>query len=86
MLLNSSVVQYFLFFRSPSWGVGRSRIYAKDLKLIPLPDFSPQIVTELAKLQKRLIHLEKFTDASDTSLQKLLDDTVEELLSTPIQI
>jgi N-6 DNA Methylase len=83
VLLNSSVVQYFLFFRSPSWGVGRSRIYAKDLKLIPLPDFSPQLVTKLSKLQKRLEHLEKFTDASDTSLQQLLDDAIEELLSIP---
>lgn len=83
VLLNSSIVRYFLFFRSPSWGVGRSRIYPKDLKLIPLPDFSSQQIIELSQLQKRLAHLEEFTDTSDASLQQLLDDTVEELLSIP---
>jgi len=83
VLLNSSVVQYFLFFRSPSWGVGRSRIYARDLKLIPLPDFSSQLVAELSKLQKRLEYLEKFTNTSDVQLQQLLDDAIEELLSIP---
>ena len=82
-LLNSSVVQYFLFFKSPSWGVGRSRIYARDLKLIPLPNFSSHLVTELSKLQKRLEHLEKFTNTSDVQLQQLLDDAVEEILSIP---
>lgn len=81
VLLNSSIVQYFIFFRSPSWGVGRSRIYAKDLRSIPLPDFSPQQVTELAQLQKRLAHLEQFTDTSNTLLQQLLDDAIEEVLS-----
>lgn len=83
VLLNSSIVRYFLFFRSPSWGVGRSRIYPKDLKLIPLPDFSPQQIIKLSQLQKRLAHLEEFTDTSNASLQQLLDDTVEELLSIP---
>ncbi len=83
VLLSSSVVQYFLFFRSPSWGVGRSRIYARDLKLIPLPNFSSHLVTELSKLQKRLEYLEKLTNTSDVQLQKLLDDAVEELLSIP---
>jgi hypothetical protein len=63
--------------------VGRSRLYAKDLKSIPLPDFSLQQITEFARLQKRLAHLEEFTDISDASLQHLLDDTVEELLSIP---
>ena len=86
VLLNSSVVQYFLFFRSSSWGVGRSRIYSKDLKSIPLPDFSQQQVTELALLQKRLTQLEQFTNTSDTILQQLLDDAVETLLSIPKNI
>lgn len=83
VLLNSSIIRYFLFFRSPSWGVGRSRIYPKDLKSIPLPDFSSQQIIKLSQLQKRLAHLEEFTDTSDASLQQLLDDTVEELLSIP---
>jgi len=84
--LNSSLVRYFLFFRSPSWGVNRSRVYLKDLKLIPLPDFSSQQIIKLSQLQKRLAHLEEFTDTPDTSLQQLLDDTVEEILSIPRNI
>jgi hypothetical protein len=86
VLLNSSVVQYYLFFRSPSWGVGRSRIYAKDLKVIPLPNFSPEQVSEFAQIQKRLTHLEEFTDTSDILLQQLLDTSVEEILSIPRSI
>ncbi len=84
--LNSSLVRYFLFFRSSSWGVKRSRVYPKDLKLIPLPDFSSQQIVELSQLQKRLADLEEFTNTPDTSLQQLLDDTVEEILSIPKNI
>ena len=86
IFLNSSVVRYFLFFRSPSWGVGRSRIYPKDLKSIPLPDFSSQQIANLAQLQKRLANLEEFTDNSDTSLQHLLDESIEQILSIPKNI
>jgi methylase of polypeptide subunit release factors len=86
VLLNSSIVQYFLFFRSPSWGIGRSIVYIKDLKSIPLPNLSTPQITELARLQQRLAYLEKFTDTQDTELQKLLDDAVENLLSIPKNI
>jgi type I restriction-modification system DNA methylase subunit len=86
VMLNSSVIQHFLFFSSPSWGVGRSRIYPKDLKLMPLPNFSPQQILGFAKLQKRLVYLEQFTDTSDSELQQLLDDVVEEILSVPRNI
>jgi hypothetical protein len=86
IFLNSSVVRYFLFFRSPSWGVGRSRIYPKDLKSIPLPDFSSQQIVDLSELQKRLANLEEFTDNSGTSLQQLLDESIEEILSIPKNI
>ena len=86
VFLNSSLIRYFLFFKSPSWGVGRSRIYPKDLQSIPIPDFSDQQIIELSQLQKRLAYLEEFTDTSDASLQQLLDDTVEKLLSVPKNI
>lgn len=86
VFLSSSVIQYFLFFRSPSWGVGRSRIYARDIKILPLPNLSKQQISELAQLQVRLAYLEKSTDTSDTILQQLLDDAVETLLSIPKNI
>jgi len=79
VFLNSSLIRYFLFFKS-------SRIYPKDLQSIPIPDFSDQQIIELSQLQKRLAYLEEFTDTSDASLQQLLDDTVEKLLSVPKNI
>jgi type I restriction-modification system DNA methylase subunit len=86
VLINSSFAQYFLFFSSPSWGVGRSRIYLKDLKSIPLPDLSDWQVKELVTLQKELANLEQSIDTSDNSLQQRLDDTVEKILSIPKSI
>ncbi len=86
VLLNSSIVQYYLFFRSPSWGVGRSRIYAKELKLVPVPDFSQYHISKLARFQERLAYLEEFTDTPDNELQRVLDETVEELLAVPKNI
>jgi type I restriction-modification system DNA methylase subunit len=86
VVLNSSLIRYFLFLRSPSWGVKRSRIYLKDLKSIPLPNFSDRQIIKLSQLQKRLAHLEEFTDTSDASLQQVLDDTTEEILSIPRNI
>ncbi|NUN64885.1 N-6 DNA methylase [Pseudanabaena biceps] len=83
ILINSSIIQYFLFFHSSSWGVGRSKIFPRDLKEIPLPELSSQQVIELAKLQKRLSYLEEFTTTSDILLQQLLDDEIEFLLSIP---
>ncbi|MBE9125322.1 MULTISPECIES: hypothetical protein [unclassified Coleofasciculus] len=86
ILLNSSVIQYFLFFNSSSWGVGRSKLYAKDLRQIALPELSSEQVKELAELGKRLAYLEKFTDTPDDSLQHLLDNVVEYILLIPKNI
>jgi len=86
VLVNSSIVQYFLFFNSPSWGVGRSKIFPQALKKIPLPDFSQQNINDLAQLQKRLARLEEFTNTSVTELQQILDDSVQNLLSIPENI
>jgi type I restriction-modification system DNA methylase subunit len=86
ILLNSSVIQYFLFFNSSSWGVGRSKLYAKDLRMVSLPELLPEQIGELAQLGKRLAYLEEFTDTPDDSLQQLLDDTVENLLLIPQNI
>lgn len=80
VLVNSSVIQYLLFFQSSSWGVGRSKIFPQALREVPMPNLSQQQTTELAKLQKRLSYLEEFTDTPDTSLQLLLDDAVEDIL------
>lgn len=82
-ILNSSIVKYFLFFKSPSWGVGRSRVYLQDLRAVPLPHLSADRISDLAQLQRRLVHLEETTDIPDTLLQKTLDDGIEKILSVP---
>jgi hypothetical protein len=86
VFLNSSVIRYYLFFRSPSWGVGRSRVYPKDVRAIPLPIFSREQINRLSQLQMRLSHLEQSTELSNSSLQTMLDDSVEEVLSIPTNI
>jgi methylase of polypeptide subunit release factors len=83
VFLTSSVIQYFLFLSSPSWGVGRSRIYVRDIKLIPLPNLSERQISELSQLQITLSNLEKNGKQTDVLLQKLLDDMVENLFSIP---
>ncbi len=80
ILVNSSVIQYLLFFQSSSWGVGRSKIFPQALREVPMPNLSQQEIKELAQLQKRLSYLEEFTDTPDASLQLLLDDAVEDIL------
>ena len=86
VVINSSIIQYFLFFISPSWGVGRSRVYVKDVRSIPLPKFSLHQIEELAKLQKKIAKLEEQTDILNVSLQQQLDDEVENLLMIPKNI
>lgn len=83
VFLSSSFAQYFLFFQSPSWGVGRSQIYLADLKRIPLPDFSEKQILKLAGLQKNLSQLEACTDTPNDVLQNQLDDTIEMLFEVP---
>ncbi len=86
VLVNSSLIQYFLFFNSPSWGVGRNKIFPQALKKIPIPEFSQADIEELAQLQKRLAYLEEFTNTSETEIQKILDEFVQDTLSIPENI
>lgn len=86
VLVNSSFIQYFIFFNSPSWGVGRSKIFPQSLRKIPLPELSQQNIEDLAQLQKRLAYLEEFTSTSSTEIQKIVDDFVQHILSIPQNI
>jgi type I restriction-modification system DNA methylase subunit len=86
VLLNSSVVQYLLFFNSSSWGVGRSKLYAKDLRGVSVPKLSMEQIGELSQLGKQLAYLEEFTLTPDIELQYLLDDSVEKMLLIPKNI
>lgn len=58
--LNSGLVSYYLFFHVPEWGVFRNAKYVTldGLKKVPVPDFSPKEVEELAALYQYLVDAE----------------------------
>jgi methylase of polypeptide subunit release factors len=83
VFFSSSIVQYYLFFRSPAWGVDRNRIYARDIKQIPVPSFTQRQVAGLAKLHKDLVAREISARESADALQDDLDAAVERILNVP---
>jgi hypothetical protein len=83
VFLNSSVSQYYLFFQSPQWGVGRNRVFLKDIKKIPIPSFSKEQIEELAVLQKSLANSERLGLNVNSSLQENLDREIERVLEIP---
>lgn len=80
---SSSIVQYYLFFLSPAWGVDRNRVYARDIKQIPVPTFTQQQINELAELQKYLVAEEISDRDAVEELQEILDEGVERILNVP---
>jgi methylase of polypeptide subunit release factors len=83
VFLSSSIIQYYLFFQSPSWGVDRSRIYFKDVKNIPVCDFSLEQIRGLSNLQKDLARAEAFREESTDSLQNRLDEEIQWIFNIP---
>lgn len=83
VFLSSSISQYYLFFISPSWGVDRSTVYAKDLKRVPLPEFSSRQVKALAKIYDEMVALEKTDFRGSEKLQEVLDSKLEGLFRIP---
>jgi hypothetical protein len=86
VLLNSSLLNYYLFFQSSSWGIDRNIVSPKDIRNIPLPIMSPKEISELSALQKELEILEKSNVISKISLQDKLDESVETVLKLPRNI
>ena len=80
---SSSLVQYFLFFHSPAWGVDRNRIYPRDIKQIPIPILTVEQITELAALQKELAAKEAIPTLGTSDLQDMLDEEIEKVLNIP---
>jgi hypothetical protein len=86
VLLNSSILSYYLFFQSSSWGVDRNLVSPKDIKSIPIPIMSAMQISELSSLQKELELLERRSDVSGSSLQDRLDDSIATILKLPENI
>lgn len=86
VFLSSSISQYYLFFRSPQWGVDRNRIFLKDVKEIPIPSFSKEQIFELAALQKNLANSEILKLNTNLNLQENLDREIERIIELPQSI
>lgn len=83
IFISSSIIQFFLFFESPSWGVERSRIYAKDIRKIPVPHFSPEQIRKLAQLQRELVSLEINAGCTSSYIQDRIDKAIVNELQIP---
>ena len=83
VLLNSSIIKYYLFFQSSSWGVDRNLISPKDIKNIPIPVLSINQISQLASLQRELVELERSNTLPTSSLQEMLDNSIENILNLP---
>jgi len=86
VLLNSSILNYYLFFQSSSWGVDRSLISPKDIKSVPFPVMSVGQISELASLQRELENLDSLNATSENLLQERLDKSIENILKLPESI
>lgn len=84
VFLSSSVVKYYLFFQTPSFGIERDRITLHDVKSIPIPALTPTQVAELSLVQRKLPELEIEQGAEST--QAYLDEQVIRILQIPDSI
>ncbi|MEM9449738.1 MAG: hypothetical protein AAGA75_14515, partial [Cyanobacteria bacterium P01_E01_bin.6] len=83
VFFSSSIIHYFLFFQSSSWGVDRSLVSPKDVRSIPIPDMSAEQISELAFLQRELQNLESGNGVFNDYLQERLDKSIETILKIP---
>ena len=92
--LASSLVDYFVFFQVPEWGVYSTYpiVVLRAVRVIPTPDFSEGQVKKLAKLHRALLDDERaFRLESDDAprtvdKQRLIDKGVIDALDIPDDI
>ena len=84
LYLSSSLVRYYLFFQTPSFGIERDRITLRDVKSIPVPEFTSEQIQALVGLHKDLVQREASGDAAH--LQNDMDEQIARLLKVPSSI
>lgn len=59
--LNSSLVEFYVFFHAPEWGIyRRARKVTKDvIEGLPIPEFMPDQIEALVSLREKLVNYEK---------------------------
>lgn len=83
--LSSTVCKFLLFFLSPQWGIERTKLDQQDWEKVSVPSFSEEQQEILSKLQKELETKEKNGEKQEV-LQKILDETIENILQIPTSI
>ncbi|MGA2179249.1 MAG: N-6 DNA methylase [Verrucomicrobiota bacterium] len=94
--LASSLVDYFVFFQVPEWGVYSTYpiVVLRAVRAIPTPDFTKEQVTALAKVHREILRQEKEwegkifrSESEDSSVdaekQKFVDKSVFDALDVP---
>jgi hypothetical protein len=88
--LGSSLVDYYIFFHVPEWGVYSRfpHVVLRAVRSIPTPDLSAKQTAALAKTHRELIREEKtfeLTEPNEERInkQRLIDETVFETLDIP---
>lgn len=93
LYLRSSLVTYYIFFQVPEWGIflGAKLVVLGEVKQIPVPDFTPTQVKQLAQIHGELVEEEsRALSSSDllgkdirSELQAKIDQSVFRILSIP---
>lgn len=84
---SSTLVEYFLFFKTPSRGIERGTLTKKDVEKIPIPTFSKEQIMQLANFQRSLVDLERIGAIVDISaIQLELDQMIMDVLAIPEQL
>ncbi|MGA3283786.1 MAG: N-6 DNA methylase [Verrucomicrobiota bacterium] len=89
--LASSLVDYFVFFQVPEWGVYSTYpiVVLRAVRAIPTPDFSDDQVKALTKVHREILQEEKTfrlksEDASGIiEKQRLIDESIFDVLGIP---
>ena len=81
VFLSSSIVRYYLFFQTPSWGVERDRITLDDVKGIPMPHFTLGQIEQLAAVQKELARME--IEQGSSSTQAFVNEQIAHVFQFP---
>ncbi len=82
VILNSSIIQYYLFFQSSAWGVERDNIYKTEVELLAIPTLSDTQIKYFSTLYKRLAQME-IEGRAISEILEILDYEVNNTLSIP---
>lgn len=86
LFFSSSLIQYYLFFQSPAWGIDRSKIYKREIEKLPVPMLTGEQIATFAVLQKSLVEKEISIRGNTGGLQRELDEKIETVFKIPKNI